>query len=377
MKSGTTIISGDGSIQVIDPDISFLPVLKEIQPDFKVLSDAPGKGFIPGFQKLKNGFIYKLTDEELHAMKTDMLWGIHNAAMEERIPLVGEGEVSALDMKVELANRILRACSLCGWNCGVDRVKQVGRCGAGPDAFYNGLFVHICEEEVINPAWNIKLEFCPMECVFCQSPENLLHERDSVAFGKDLWPRIAGNELAKSIEFVGGEPMVSTKKILEFLTSAPGSFSLPVVMNCSAFVSQTAVRLMEGVVDVWMPDLKFGSSECAKHLSGAEHYWETAATSISMMCGQNSRTIVRLLVLPNHTQCCSKKVLDWLSQYKSRVWISIMDQYLPLNQAHRFSDINRIPSESEIKEVRVHAKKRRLKDVNEQPRGTFWRGGLR
>jgi putative pyruvate formate lyase activating enzyme len=373
MKSGNLVVLGDGSIRIIDPDREMLPVLKELDPGFEVLEDPPPQNFVPWFQRTQKSFICGLTGSELEEMETPMVWAIHNVAMDRKIPLVSHGEVSLLDLKVELGSRILGNCDLCGWNCRTNRYEVSGRCGAKIDAYCNGVFEHICEEEPINTAMNIKLAGCPMKCAFCQTPENHALENGAKPLGLEAWELISRIRSCRSIEFVGGEPMVSCAGILSFLSAAPEDFSLPVVMNCSAYLGQTGINLMDQIVDVWMPDLNFGNDACAKRLSMIDHYWETAKKAISRMCGQEAKIIVRMLVIPGHVDCCHKRALDWLSRFRNSIWISIMDQYLPLHDAFKHNDINRIPNEDEIQEIRVYVRKNGLSEISDGPLGRFWK----
>jgi len=372
MRSGTTVILKDGDIRVIDPDISMLDYLKRLDPDFEIVSDPPPQGFVPGFQVLRQAFIPELTGEELAGMGTDMVWAVHNTVMNGKIPLRESGEVSLLDLKRELGHRILARCELCGFKCGANRYREKGRCGAGEAAFVTSVFEHIREEDQINPSWNVVLASCPLRCVFCQSPENLA-PLESSPLGPEHWKILTGSKTARSLEFVGGEPMLSVPSILDFLSAAPPEFSLPVVMNTSAYQSPKGVALMAGVADAWLPDLTFGNDECAKRLSGAEDYWETATETLSAMFAQKTRSIVRVLVLPGHFECCHRRALDWLSKHRHLIHVSIMDQYLPFHQACKHEDINRPPTGEEIERVRLYGEKQGLIDVNGMEPGGFWR----
>ena len=113
---------------------------------------------------------------------------------------------------------------------------------------------------------------------------------------------------------------------------------------------------MNGAVDVWLPDFTFGNDNCAKRLSGVDRYWETATEAISLMSRTGGQTIVRMLILPDHFDCCHKRVLDYLARYRDVIRVSIMDQYLPLHQAFRHKDINRLPSDEEISAVKDYSR---------------------
>ncbi|MEW6664160.1 MAG: hypothetical protein AB1512_02920 [Thermodesulfobacteriota bacterium] len=373
MKSGTTVITPDGDLRVIDPSPSVFPYLKRLNPEFEIASDPPPKEYVTRLQTLRGVHLPGLGREEFAGMDGRMAWALHNSVMNGRITLHEKGEVSVLDLKTELGNRILGCCDLCGFKCKVNRHEKAGKCGAGEHAYVNDHFEHISEGKPITPALNVVVSSCPLRCVFCQAPENYSPSPDSSRLTGALWKTITGaGETARTIEFVGGEPMASGPQIVGFLAAAPDDFALPVVMNCNLYLGSTGIELMNGVVDVWLADMNFGNDECAKRLSGAERFWAAATESLSLMVAQDAKVIVRVLVLPGHNKCCHLKALDWLAQYRDLVWVSVMDQFLPLHESHRHQDINRLPSDKEIQEVRAYARRVGLRDVNDAAEGSFW-----
>ena len=92
---------------------------------------------------------------------------------------------------------------------------------------------------------------------------------------------------------------------------------------------------------------------------------------LEALMSQNEKVIIRILVLPNHVECCHRRVLEWLSYYRDNIWISILDQYIPEHMAREFRDINRRPTSQEIKEVENLVQKYGLRDIKEHP-DDFW-----
>jgi putative pyruvate formate lyase activating enzyme len=250
----------------------------------------------------------------------------------------------------------------------------MGKCGLKEKAYCSPPFIHICEEPPVTPAINTKMFGCGMRCIYCQAYEHIegwqtnpeLMELDQKVWGLMEWKR------PNAIEFVGGDPTVSLAGILDFLACAPRGFSLPVIWDDSSYGSGKTYNLLEGVVDVWLPDFRYGNNACAKRLSGVDHYWETATAALQIMMKQNARTIVRILVLPSHVRCCNIRVLEWLSQFRDRIWISVLDQYIPEWKAAGHREIGRTPTKEEIMEVKEVVRRFGLRDVNESPEG-FWR----
>jgi putative pyruvate formate lyase activating enzyme len=135
---------------------------------------------------------------------------------------------------------------------------------------------------------------------------------------------------ARSLEFAGGNPDESLYAILRFLSSAPARWRLPIVWNCHAYATKDTVALLDGIVDVWLPDLKYGNDTCAIRWSGAPGYAGAAFSSIAGMANQGAPVIVRILVLPGHVACCHGPALRSLAGLKGgNVTVSVRAQYAP------------------------------------------------
>jgi len=213
-----------------------------------------------------------------------------------------------------------------------------------------------------------------MRCVYCQAQDHIedWYESSEVMHLNQVVWDIVEWEKAVSLEFVGGNPTESTLGILEFLLYAPKDFDLPVVWNDNLYGFEAAYKLLDGVVDVYLPDFKYGNIECARRLSGVDRYWETATAGLKTIMKQNVRIIARVLVLPGHFECCHRRVLEWLSQYMDRIWISVLDQYVPEYKAIGHPDMGRLTTKEEVVKVERLAEKLGLRDVNKNPK-SFWK----
>ena len=144
-----------------------------------------------------------------------------------------------------------------------------------------------------------------------------------------LWDRLNWTG-ARSLSFVGGNPDESLFAILKFLRAVPSEWHLPIVWNCHAYGAPTVLELLEGVVDVFLPDVKYGNDRCGLRLSGVNGYVGAAQTSLTAMLRQMVPVIVRVLVLPGHTACCHLPVLNRLKALDSPyLFASIRGQYSP------------------------------------------------
>jgi putative pyruvate formate lyase activating enzyme len=332
-SSGRLYVIGN-KVMIADPREQDLPLVKRFWPDFAIQSVRPEDDFVPQLRRTINSGV--------------------------------------IEDKLRLAQQALAACSLCARRCGVNRYQGSGFCGLKSEAYVIGSFNHIGEELPINTAWNVKLAGCSWHCCYCQSPEVFdiaLAEKEGAVLDERLWGSISWQS-SNTLELIN--PNESLPAIIKFLSHAPKYFNLPIVSNDNMYGSREAYYLADGLVDVYLPDLRYWSEGCARRLSGVSNYQKAVNEAIEAMVSQNARVIVRLLVLPNHLECCHRPALEWLSRYRSRVWVSILDQYIPQYRAAEHKDISRLTSREEIKEVEQLVRQLGLRDVNKNPEG-FWK----
>ena len=187
----------------------------------------------------------------------------------------------------------------------------------------------MAEEPPINPAYTLNVQGCGLRCRYCQQYRILtIDARRGEALSPDLWERLDLTG-ARSLSFVGGNPDESAYAILKFLRAAPDGFALPVVWNCHGFAEPVVLKLLAGVVDVYVPDFKYGNDRCGKIWSGVDGYVRTVRRAIRHMIAQDATILVRVLVLPGHVACCHLPALRWLTRYKNRLRLRVMGQYAP------------------------------------------------
>ena len=357
---GTRIrIDVHGSLEIVDPGFDSLELLREIDPGYTIQCSQ-----LPGFESPR--FLYArsigcgLALKEISEASTDSLWELHDTIVQDTtakdLPERAElsEQLSLLDLKIELCRRILSHCVLCGRRCGVDRMHgEAGICGLETEAVVADQFVHIAEEPPINPSLLISLYSCGLRCRYCQQwdllePITVIGE----LLDETLWPEL-NTEGARSLSFIGGNPDESLYAILRFLRSSPPGWRLPVVWNCHSYSSPETLKLLNGIVDAYVPDLKYGSENCGRELSGVPNYPDTARKAISTMTDQGAPVIVRLLVLPGHAQCCHMQALRFLSYLASdMLFVSVRGQYCPdwiITQEN--GEMARRPSVDEIEAV--------------------------
>ena len=363
-------IDDEGCIEVVDPGFDSLDLLRSIDPGFRI-RQAELAGFASSrfMQTRKTGC--DLAAHRLAEEPEGVLWEVHSVALEHlrtggKLPLQREVEVSLLDLKMELCYRVFSNCRLCARMCGVDRVRgELGICGLGVEAVVADRFIHIAEEPPINPSLLLSLSGCGLRCRYCQQaalldPASVDGERLDAAMWKKL--RIDG---ARSLSFIGGNPDESLYAVLRFLATAPSNWELPVVWNCHAYSTLETMRLLDGLVDVYVPDFKYGDEYCGRQLSESPGYPSSARATIEAMLAQKVPVIVRILVLPGHLDCCHGPVLDFLASLNAdQLLVSVRDQYCPdWKIAVQNGDMARRATREEVEEVRERVRGLKLRLV--------------
>lgn len=290
-------------------------------------------------------------DAKLSASE-DELWRHHDEGM--RGLMAGEkpmGPVSLLELKAEIARRLLTPCRLCERRCKVDRAAgETGYCRVGKSRISNR-FIHTGEEPDLIPSYTIFFSGCTFECLFCQNWD--ISQRMT---GTTLPAKAVADDLdehfgdVKNINWVGGEPTPNLPFILEVLCLAKEP--TPQIWNSNMYMTEEAVRLLRGVVDVYLADFKWGPGDCSRRYSRVHNYWNIA-TRNHLLANDHAEIVLRHLVMPGHVQCCSRPVLEWIALHLDceRLLLNVMDQYRPEYKASDIPGLDRRVTESEFLDV--------------------------
>jgi len=289
------------------------------------------------------------TDADLDADEAD-LWKAHDTLVRGVGSNAGGGEKhSALDLKAELARRMLSDCRLCERRCGANRTSaEKGHCGV-LDSHITSEFVHMGEEPDLIPSYTVFFSGCTFDCVFCQNWDTSTKPGSGACIEpSDLAERIeriaghGSNEplpnRARNVNWVGGDPTSNLPFILEVLDHCQAN--IPQVWNSNMYLSKEAMELLKGVVDVYLSDFKYGNDKCALRLSNAPHYMETVQRN-HLAAREDSEMIIRHLVLPGHVSCCTRPALTWIAENLKDLKVNVMAQYRPEHRAREFAEIAR------------------------------------
>lgn len=267
-----------------------------------------------------------------------------------------------------IAGKMMSACTLCPRECHVDRSSEKkGFCGMDGTIYLARAALHMWEEPCISGTKGSGAVFfsgCGLRCCFCQNHDIAIGSRGlavSVERLGEIFLELK-EKGAANINLVTGAHYVP--QIIEALKLARmQGMDLPVVYNSSGYEKLETLKLLEGYVDIYLPDLKYMEPDLAQKFSHAPDYVERAKAAIKEMVRQSGScqfgedgyirrgTIVRHLILPGHTKN-SRKVLRYLHEtYGEDIYISIMNQYTPVREFGEFKELNRKVTKREYEKI--------------------------
>ena len=242
--------------------------------------------------------------------------------------------VRSLPAAAELAQRHLVDCTLCPHHCGPARADATGVCRVGQSSYIASEMLHMGEEELLRPAHAIFFSGCTATCRFCTAARFAFRPTYGVVVTPaQLAARVLQRqrEGARSLCFIGGDPAPHIPFILATLAELGAQRTIPAVFNSNFYLSDEALALLEGAIDVYLPDLKFGPMPgpegCGERLGGMPNYWQVVTRCIASVVDNGGRLVVRHLLMPGHYACCTVPVLRWLATLPG-VEVSLLTQYL-------------------------------------------------
>ncbi len=267
---------------------------------------------------------------------------------------------------------MLEKCEICPRKCKVNRINgEHGFCNATNKIKLALVSNHDFEEPCISgvgkntkSSGTIFFSNCNLRCVFCQN-----YEISQQGKGKEITTKrlaeIMLEQQAKNVNNINlVTPTMYIMQIIEAIKQAKNmGLKIPIIYNSNGYENTEALKLLEGYIDVYLPDLKYYSNELAIKYSNAPNYFEIATKAIKEMYRQvgspkfdeygiiQKGVIIRHLILPNYVQN-TKRILKWIKEnMEDDVYISIMAQYFPTYKAKEFEKLNRKINLKEYREI--------------------------
>lgn len=275
-------------------------------------------------------------------------------------------------------NELLKECRLCPNECLADRVKgETGDCNSTDEVMISSYGPHYGEEPPLTGTLGSGTIFftnCNLACQFCQNYDISQLGRGTSVSIDELARIMIGlqNSGCHNINFV--TPTHFTPQIVDALIVAINKgLQLPLVYNCGGYESVETLKLLEGIFDIYMPDIKYSKNETAVKYSHIKNYWDVVRFAVKEMHRQvgnlkiNKRGIaqrgllIRHLILPNNI-AGSKEVIDFIAgEISYDTYLNLMDQYYPSYKAGNYKELNRRISKEEYYEIIDYAKKYELR----------------
>jgi putative pyruvate formate lyase activating enzyme len=289
-------------------------------------------------------------------------------------------ESGELEKRIKKLYQILKACQLCPRKCGVNRLKgQRGICQAGEKLMVASYHPHFGEEEVLvgsHGSGTIFLSYCSLRCLYCQN-----YEISHLGSGRE-YSELELSEMMLQLQARGCHNInfvtpthFAPQLVKAIKIASQKGLNLPIVWNCGGYENVEIIKLLEGIVDIYMPDMKYGDNEPGKKYSipPIPDYWDRNREAIKEMHRQvgdlkvdkrgiaKQGLLIRHLVLPNDI-AKSENILKFIAKEISKnSYVNIMAQYYPAGLAFKFPELNRPVTEKEFLKVIQIAKKLGLK----------------
>lgn len=280
--------------------------------------------------------------------------------------------------KIDAAKAMLKECTVCPRQCGTDRTAgERGYCGMTAEVVVSSVSPHFGEEPPLvgsNGSGTIFLCGCNLRCAFCQNYDISHRENGREVDTEGLVHAMLRLQQAgcHNINFV--TPTHYTPQLMEAVHAArEAGLRVPIVYNCGGYESLDMLRLLEGFVEIYMPDFKFASVDTAERYCHAPDYAEVAKAALKEMQRQvgdleideegiaTRGLLIRHLVMPGGLED-SKRVIDFVADEVSPgAYINVMEQYRPCGEAYRHPEINRPLQPEEFRRAFDYAASRGLR----------------
>ena len=261
----------------------------------------------------------------------------------------------------------LSCCELCPRKCKVNRFDKTGFCLAPSTCVVARASLHFWEEPCIsskNGSGTVFFSGCNLKCVFCQN-----HDISQKIKGKEITDEKLGeifkrlqDKGANNINLVTPTPYVIS--VINALDMVKKDLFIPVIWNCGGYEDINTIKMLDGYIDIFLPDLKYFDSEISKKYSSAPDYFEIAQKAIIQMVKQTGKYVmdekgllksgvmIRHLILPNNRKD-SINIIKFLSENfkKDDILISLMSQYTPPETPLNYNELNRKLTSFEYKSV--------------------------
>jgi len=329
----------------------YLKVQGDEMPAFFKITERIPAGFDPGMELEELRNLHKASINEYRKLRESLeIEAVEALAFSDSSEMLRlytksflelpKARPSLLDLKVAIVDRMLENCQCCERRCGINRKKgEKGFCRLTDVSRYASEFLHMGEEPELIPSHTIFFTGCVFACVYCQNWDiSTCPECGTEVDPRKLATLVDIRRLhgAKNVNFVTPTPHPHTVlKIVREMSS-----NTPVVWNSNMYHSREIAEILEGVVDVYLGDFKYGNDKCALEYSKVKNYLEVVQPNFEFAY-ETAEILLRHLVLPGHLDCCTRPIAEWVAGHIPQIRFNLMLQYRPCYRAMEYPDIGR------------------------------------
>ncbi|QGT99602.1 radical activating enzyme [Candidatus Syntrophocurvum alkaliphilum] len=294
------------------------------------------------------------------------------------LSLFSTGELKERTLKVK---EQLKNCKLCPHNCEINRYEEQGVCKAQDKAVIANYAPHFGEEPILvgkNGSGTIFFSYCNMSCVFCQNWD-ISHKGEGIQVSNNelaqIMIKLQKSYLCHNINLV--TPTHFVPQIIEaVLIACENGLNIPIVYNCGGYESVDTLKMLDGIIDIYMPDFKYHSNEMGAKYSKVKNYSESVKDSLREMDRQvggvklDNKNIVyqglliRHLMLPEGLNNTLKILRFIKNELDSDCLVNIMKQYYPAYKSTQYKELNNMLNTCEYKEAIEYARELGIKLIN-------------
>jgi putative pyruvate formate lyase activating enzyme len=255
--------------------------------------------------------------------------------------------------RAQTARGLLASCHFCAHHCGVNRLAgEQGPCHAGAETRCFSAQVEVSDELELIPTFAVALGGCDLRCDFCITGASSWNAAAGVSFDARAVAAQARRALevsARTVMVLGGEPTIHLPAALEFVAEMPATAEL--IWKTNAHGSGDARALLAGLFNTWVVDFKFGNDACAERLARIPDYVRVVRENL-LWAREDSRLIVRHLLMPGHVECCWEPVAEWLAAELPGVKVNLRCGFWPAWHSRRHPELWRPPEAEECVRAR-------------------------
>ena len=268
---------------------------------------------------------------------------------DSRAPSAGRPPHAEILRRVIAAGSMLQTCNMCELRCGVDRTAGArGRCQLGATTHVYKTYVSLNEELELVPALRVFFGGCNFRCPWCDEAPDAFGDAgrciEPAFWALKLCRAIAGG--VRTISLLGGEPSLHLHTVLALAAAADPPLRL--ALNTNLYMTPEVLELLDGIVQWYLADFKFGSDACARQYAGVPRYSDVVRRNLLLIAATQAEPVIRHVLMPGHLGCCFRPVADWVAEHLPGARFQLYPGYVPCGPASCDAVVGRLNTRADV-----------------------------